>query len=116
VKGKKKGSLKTGGRQKGAVNKITKSIKEGIESVFQELGGENGMLKWVKKDPKNEDLFYSKMILSLIAKTNASDIDSSSTINFFTIASNQIDKAVQSLIDVTPNKKPNAKTGIENII
>lgn len=46
---------KTGGRQKGARNKHTKTTLEQYASVFEKLGGVEAMLRWAKE---NQTEFY----------------------------------------------------------
>lgn len=48
-------SAKTGGRQKGAKNKISGMAKENIAAVFVRLGGTAAMARWAKA---NETEFY----------------------------------------------------------
>ena len=49
------------GRPKGSLNKVTNEAKEAILAVFRRLGGVEGMVKWVKSDPANATIFYSKI-------------------------------------------------------
>ena len=49
------------GRPKGSLNKVTNEAKEAILAVFRRLGGVEGMVKWVKADPANATIFYSKI-------------------------------------------------------
>ena len=47
-----KGKPKTGGRKKGTVNRLTRTIKEGIEAAFDEVGGESYLVRVAREDPK----------------------------------------------------------------
>jgi hypothetical protein len=46
---------KTGGRQRGAPNRITKEVKECLELAFAGAGGVPALTAWAKKNP---DGFY----------------------------------------------------------
>lgn len=46
---------RTGGRQKGQTNKVTRTAKENILAVFTRLGGTAAMARWAKS---NETEFY----------------------------------------------------------
>lgn len=46
------------GRPKGAVNKTTAAAKEALQAVFDDLGGAEGLKRWVKADPENQKAFY----------------------------------------------------------
>lgn len=51
--------VKTGGRQKGSQNKLTKNAKEAFQLAFDSLGGWQGLARWAKSDPDNTKVFYS---------------------------------------------------------
>lgn len=42
---------KTGGRQKGTPNKFSRTIKENLLAVFDQIGGTENMAKWAKENP-----------------------------------------------------------------
>ena len=47
------------------MNKVTASAKEAFQLAFDELGGVQGMVDWVRLDPDNKKVFYglySKLI------------------------------------------------------
>jgi hypothetical protein len=48
---KPKGSPKTGGRQKGTPNRITRTVKEAIEAAFDELGGVDYLVRTAERHP-----------------------------------------------------------------
>jgi len=47
------------GRPKGAKDKISRTAKQNIEKVIEELGGYKGILKWANKNSRNQGLLYS---------------------------------------------------------
>lgn len=58
---------KTGGRQKGSVNKVTATVKAAFKEAFDELGGVPALVGWARS---NETEFYklaSKLIPTEIA-------------------------------------------------
>ena len=57
---------KTGGRQKGSLNKTTSVAKEAIELAAEGIGGVERMIEWVKEDPGNERIFWSQMYTKLL--------------------------------------------------
>ncbi len=60
--GRLPGSPKTGGRQKGSVNKITASFKEAVLKAYDGIGGTDQFIEWAKL---NQTEFYkiaSKLI------------------------------------------------------
>lgn len=48
-----------GGRPKGTKNRYTINMMDAVGFVFGELGGEQGLLDWVKKSEVNKAAFYS---------------------------------------------------------
>jgi hypothetical protein len=68
AKGFKKGDKKpeNSGRKPGVQNKRTVRVKEAIEEVAAKLGGVDGLLKWVKKSPENQAVFWSSMYMRLL--------------------------------------------------
>ena len=60
---------KTGGRQKGSVNKVTASIKEAFMIAFDKSGGSKTLTEWAIENP---DKFYpllAKIIPQEVNKT-----------------------------------------------
>lgn len=57
-----KGRTKQGGRQKGTQNKSTLMMKEAIRGAFEELGGEEYLIKVGKEDPKTFLNLASKLL------------------------------------------------------
>jgi len=60
-----------GGRQRGVRNKFT-TLKQSFLDAFCEIGGTQGLIEWVRKNPHNTADFY-KMITKLLPQdTNVS--------------------------------------------
>ena len=78
------GGEKTGGRQKGSVNKITASFKELVQKTFQALEedpNEGGMLAWAKKNKSDFYKISSKLIPTEMAvKAEITEIEIKKTI------------------------------------
>ncbi len=64
--GRKPGTPKTGGRQKGSVNKTTAIAKDMIAEVANRLGGAERMLAWVQLEEKNEAAFWTSIYPKLL--------------------------------------------------
>ena len=54
---------KAGGSRKGIPNKTTVIVKDAIQSVYNNIGGDEAFKKWAKKNP---DLFYTKIFVKLL--------------------------------------------------
>lgn len=50
---------KTGGRQKGTPNKMTKNVKEALVEAFERMGGVESLIAWGQDNP---DEFYKLWI------------------------------------------------------
>jgi hypothetical protein len=59
---KAKGSPKTGGRQKGSLNKIKLEVKEAIAAAFDEAGGKDYLLKLATEDPRTFCALVGKIV------------------------------------------------------
>src|SRR4051812_14630765 len=46
------------GRPRGSVNKVRQLARENLAQCFEELGGVDGMMRWVRADPRNLYAFY----------------------------------------------------------
>jgi hypothetical protein len=57
------------GRPPGSQNKVSSEAKSIIAGVAGDLGGQEGMLAWVKADPANERLFWSSIYTKLVASS-----------------------------------------------
>lgn len=64
---------KTGGRQKGALNKTTMAAKEAIAIAAEMLGGVDRLVEWAKEDPQNEKAFWSSVYPKLLPLTLSGD-------------------------------------------
>ncbi len=42
---------KTGGRQKGSVNKITRAFKDAVRIVYDDIGGHTAFAAWAREHP-----------------------------------------------------------------
>jgi hypothetical protein len=61
------GQIKAGpGRQRGQPNVVSRLAKDGINQVFEELGGVEGMVKWCRRSPKNLYAFYVHIFPKLL--------------------------------------------------
>ena len=57
---------KTGGRQKGTLNKTTQMAKEAIALAADDLGGAQRLVAWAKEDPQNERAFWTQIYPKLL--------------------------------------------------
>lgn len=73
---------KTGGREAGAQNKFTGTVKETILRVFEELGGEKGLLEWVQKSASNKRMFYSAFMKMLPREVHLQNGESPESLPF----------------------------------
>jgi len=55
------------GRPRGSPNKLSRTSKENIAWVFQEIGDRQALKKWVESNPRNRTIFYTQMYTKLIA-------------------------------------------------
>jgi len=62
------------GRPKGSSNKLTGKFKESLAYIFDQLGGAEGLLNWIKKH-KEEKTFYDWVMTKLVPKEIVADID-----------------------------------------
>lgn len=69
------GEKRNVGRPKGAPNKVTLAAKEAIEYAFDELGGKDGLVAWVKRDPANERVFYGQVWPKILPKEIKADVN-----------------------------------------
>jgi hypothetical protein len=59
-----------GGRPKGSKNKISGSLQNDLKSVYDRLGGLDGLYKWSKKSEENQSKFYNWCIQLLPKSIN----------------------------------------------
>jgi len=57
-----KGREKTGGRKPGQLNKTSKTARENIVAVFDEIGGVRAMAKWAGDNPTEFYKIYRGML------------------------------------------------------
>ena len=62
--GRKKGTPKTGGREKGSLNTHTKHVKDVLATAFSDLQNdpENNLLSWAKENPTEFYKLAAKLI------------------------------------------------------
>lgn len=53
---------KTGGRQKGGLNKVSAKAKENLEACFEELGGLPFLVSWAKSEPTEFFKLWGKLV------------------------------------------------------
>ena len=54
--------IKTGGRQKGSANKVTRGARDNIMRVFKEIGGVKGFADWAKANRTEFYRHYARLI------------------------------------------------------
>jgi hypothetical protein len=54
------------GRRAGTPNKMTAEVKQILARCFEDIGGYEAFVKWVKSSPKRLDTFYTKMWIKLL--------------------------------------------------
>jgi hypothetical protein len=62
------------GRQAGTPNKMTAEAKEMLARCFEDIGGYEAFVKWVKSSPERLDTFYTKMWIKLLPMNIGLDI------------------------------------------
>ena len=71
--GRKPGTPKTGGRQKGTTNKVTALAKDAIAAAADRLGGVDRLVEWVREDTSNERVFWGQIYTKLLPLQVAGD-------------------------------------------
>jgi hypothetical protein len=61
------------GRPPGSPNKLTKAVRDVIAQAAEELGGHEGLVAWVKEDPKNAFAFWTAIYPKLLPLKIAGD-------------------------------------------
>ncbi len=46
-------------RPKGSRNRVSAHVKDGLVRAFEDLGGQEGLVRWAKQDPQNLRDLYS---------------------------------------------------------
>ncbi len=66
----KNGTFTSGnlGRRRGSKNKIPADVARMVLDVVEELGGKEALLKWAS-NPRNETVFWTRMVAPLMPKT-----------------------------------------------
>lgn len=60
--GRKPGTPKTGGRQKGSVNKTTAAVKDALTQAFSNMGGIKKFTEWGRANPRDFYGLWVKML------------------------------------------------------
>ena len=47
------------GRPRGSTNRVSAHVKDGLVRAFEDLGGQEGLVEWARKDDENRRLLYS---------------------------------------------------------
>ena len=90
-----------GGRKKGQKNKLTKNIKEAVESAFIRVGGVAYLETVARDDPRT----FCALIAKIIPATVALDITHKIDLGLAMRESQQnLERLNQKIIDVTPAK------------
>jgi hypothetical protein len=76
TRGRKKGTPKTGGRQKGSKNKITNAVKECLSSLITEYANsETFAMDFASLEPKDRLLIAEKFLSYIVPKMQSVAID-----------------------------------------
>jgi hypothetical protein len=62
ARGKPKGSPKSGGRQKGQLNKVTRTVKENVIACFDRIGGLEAMAAWAQENQTEFFRLYGRLL------------------------------------------------------
>lgn len=62
--------IKSGGRKKGSLNKITMAFKEAVKTVYDEIGGDEAFAEWAKENKTDFYKIAARLIPTEISKTN----------------------------------------------
>ena len=73
---------KTGGRQKGAPNKLGRGAKLAIETVFTKLGGPDAMAKWAKENQTEFYRLYARLLPHEVTGPEGGPIATSILVSF----------------------------------
>ncbi len=65
--------VKTGGRKKGSINKVTALAKDAIAMAADQLGGVDRLVEWAREDAQNERAFWATIYPKLIPVTLSGD-------------------------------------------
>ena len=67
-----RGTKTGGGSRKGKPNKTTAQVKEAIQLVYREMGGDEAFLIWARANP---DIFYEKIFIKLLPNEIKASVD-----------------------------------------
>lgn len=106
--GRPKGTVKTGGRQKGSPNKITTAVKECIKNLLTEYtNSETFMKDFATLEPKERLLIAEKLMNYVVPKMQSVAIDDPNKEKNSTVA------MLIQLRDGNAGKIPNFEAGSE---
>ena len=54
------------GRRPGSANKLTRSVRQVLETAADRIGGVDRLVEWIQEEPQNERLFWSVMYIKLL--------------------------------------------------
>ena len=78
AKGKAKGSIKTGGRKKGSINKATAEIKDMLRQALDESGG----VEYFKAQARENPVSFNTLIAKIIPADVNAKINGKMTISW----------------------------------
>jgi hypothetical protein len=61
------------GRRAGTPNKMTAEVKEIVARCFEDIGGYEALVEWVKSSPARQGTFYTKMWMKLLPKNGRTE-------------------------------------------
>lgn len=73
--------FKSGGRQKGTPNKLSRAARDAISMAADDLGGKDRLVAWIKDDPQNERVFWSTIYTKLVPLQHSNDEDDGGPVN-----------------------------------
>lgn len=77
ARGRKPGTVKTGGRKAGTPNKVSREAKDAIAEAAEKLGGSERLVNWAKEAPENEKAFWSTIYPKLIGVSISGSLSAS---------------------------------------
>ena len=65
---------KTGGRKKGSLNRITKSFKDAVRTVYEDIGGHEAFAAWARENPTEFYRIAARLIPTEIAAKDGTSV------------------------------------------
>lgn len=94
------------GRKKGVQNKVSVAVREAVQIAFDQLGGADGLVKWVTEDKRNKAAFYN--IAAKLIPHRVEGAEGESLIPQVPVGAQLVGIFLQA---PTPFQKPPEKTG-----